>query len=185
MKHTLLAWAAYALFATFATTATAQTGTYPLPYQIGDAYPIATIPLSATIVDASTGKSGGVLWTVMVWGRTSGGVEYSLDAGEVAFTGDIAPIEATTTPELFDLICARSVRAGIDAGYASCSALADATGVTLATCVSRDATGCDVAGSGIYRRTYSYTCTTLALTGALGASECTSGEATWWGSVLR
>jgi len=186
MNHRHLARARCALLVAFllaAIPAAAQTNGPPVPYGITDAYELTTIALNLELSpQTTTTPKRELYWTVTIWGRTSGGIEYSLDASSVMFTG-APPIE--TTADIIDRLSTATVQAGVDLGYASCTSSASSTGVTMASCVTRSTTGLVAASSSLNRRAYSYTCTSIVPTGASGVSACgEDAEGTWADDVL-
>lgn len=185
MKKTLiLAWATCVLFAT---STLAQTSGIPAPYGIDDAVVLDTVTQSLEI--SASGKKATLVITTMIWGRTSGAVELTFDAGEVAFGGDVEILAPWTTDEIYDFIALGIVDDGLAQGYVPCPSSGVATtGVTHASCVTRTGASFDVAGASLVRRAYDYACSgsrTIAMTGTTGTTSCASGEPTVGTSSLQ
>jgi len=175
-KSILLTWAACALFAT---SLSAQTSGIPAPYGINDATPIDTVTQTFEYNGAS-GKKAQLIVTTMIWGRSSGGIELSIDAGAVSISGDVDLFTTMATSEIYDFIGRSAVDSAITLGYATCPSSGSAgTGLTLASCVTRSGVAFSVSGASLVRRAYSYSCPssgrTITLTGATGTTTCSGG----------
>ena len=106
-------------------------------------------------------------WTVTITGRTATGLELSIDAGSVVATGGADDLASLTAAQIFDEIALRTISLTVDPDDASCTSGGSSV-VTVASCVTRTATGFAASGSGLARRIYTYNCSPLGPAALLG-----------------
>lgn len=118
-------------------------------------------------------------WTVTITGRGNSGVDVSIDAGAITFSGDVDALSTLTAAEVFDVIAAQTVADVLDLGLAAFTT-GGVTEVAFASCVTRGASGFTAASSSLTNRRYYCTRSSLGSAASLievrGMPDC-SGSA--------